>query len=66
MGGGQGAVLGTKFSASDIPDTAGHSGKAEKRMGASGVALSGDKGRRGQGERVALGGFHLGESPDCG
>jgi hypothetical protein len=33
-GGGQGAVLDTRFSASGIPDTAGHHGRAENRMGA--------------------------------
>jgi hypothetical protein len=35
VGGGQGAVLGTRFSASGIPDTSGHQGRAEHRMGGS-------------------------------
>jgi hypothetical protein len=39
--GGQGAVLGTRFSASGIPDTAaGYHGRAENRMGALGTARS--------------------------
>jgi hypothetical protein len=33
-GGGQGAVLGTRFSALGIPDTAGHLGRAENKIGA--------------------------------
>ena len=40
VGGGQGAVLGTRFSASGIPDTTGHRGRAENRMGAPGAAQS--------------------------
>jgi|UPI0000022141 hypothetical protein len=52
---GQGAVLGTKFSAPGIPDTTGHRERAENRMGAPGAAQSalgrreeraGGKGRR--------------------
>ena len=39
-GGGQGAVLGTRFSASGIPDSAGHEGRAENRIGTPGVAQS--------------------------
>jgi hypothetical protein len=48
---GQGAVLGTRFSASGIPDTTGHCGRAENRMGVLGVARSvpGPKGREGRG-----------------
>jgi hypothetical protein len=52
-GGEQGAVLGTRFSALSIPDTAGHHGRAENRMGAPGggsVSLVAE-GRKGQGER---------------
>jgi hypothetical protein len=50
VGGGQGAVLGTRFPVSDIPDTTGHHGKAENRMRAPGVArlapeLKGGEGR---------------------
>ena len=35
-GGGQGAVLGTRFSAASIPDTAGHCGRVENRMSTPG------------------------------
>jgi hypothetical protein len=60
-GGGQRAVLGTRFSALGIPDTTGHCRRAENRMRA--LELSpGAEGRRGQGER-ALDGSHVGESP---
>ena len=53
MGGGQGAVLGTRFSALGIPDTTGHRGRAENRMGAleGGLVSPGAEGRRGQKER---------------
>ena len=63
-GGGQGAVLGTRFSALGIPDTSGHYGRAENRMGSPGTAWSvlGQKGGEGRG-RGALGGFHAGEGP---
>ena len=53
-GGGQGAVLGTRFSALGIPDTAGHLGRAENRMGAprgaaqSAPGLKGGEGREGE------------------
>jgi hypothetical protein len=40
VGGGQGAVLGTRFSASGIPDTTEHCGRAKNRMGNLGVARS--------------------------
>ena len=52
-GGGQGAVLGTRFSALGIPDTTGHRGRAENRMGAleGGLVSPGAEGRRGQKER---------------
>ena len=51
MGGGQGAVLGNRFSDSGIPDTAGHCGRTENRMGTLGVARSapGPKGGQGKG-----------------
>ena len=64
-GGGQGAVLGTRFSDSGIPDTAGHFRKAENKWGAPGESLAslGAEERRGQGEKGALGGSHMGESP---
>jgi hypothetical protein len=39
-GGGQGAVLGNRFSASGIPGKDGHQGRAENRMGALGSAQS--------------------------
>ena len=39
-GGGQGAVLGNRFSVSGIPDTPGHSGRTEIKMGSPGTALS--------------------------
>ena len=42
-GGGQGAVLGTRFPALGIPYTDGHLGKAENRIGALG--LKGGEGR---------------------
>jgi hypothetical protein len=50
-GGGQGAVLGTRFSASGIPDTAGYRGRDENRMGALEAAQSapGPKGEEGRG-----------------
>jgi hypothetical protein len=53
VGGGQGAVLGTRFSALSIPDTTGHRGRAENRMGAleGGLVSPGAEGRRGQKER---------------
>lgn len=49
-GGGQGAVLGTRFSALGIPDTTGYQGSAENRMGALGAAQSalGPKGGEGR------------------
>ena len=52
-GSGQGEVLGTRFSASGIPDTTGHHRRAENKMGAprSGLVNPGDEGRRGQGKR---------------
>ena len=40
VGGGQGTVLGTRFTASGIPDTSGYCIKAENRMGAPGTAQS--------------------------
>ena len=51
VGGGQGAVLGTRFSASGIPDTAGYRGRDENRMGALEAAQSapGPKGEEGRG-----------------
>jgi hypothetical protein len=62
-GGGQGAVLDTRFLASGIPDTTGHRGRAENRMRAPEWFISpGAEGKRGQGERGALGGSHM-ESP---
>ena len=53
-----------RFSVSGIPDTAGHLGRAENKMGALGAALSspGLKGERAGGED-GLGGSHAGESP---
>ena len=49
-GGEQGAVLGNRFSALGIPDTTGHCGRAENRMGAPGAAQSalGPKGGEGR------------------
>ena len=51
VGGGQGAVIGTKLSASGIPDTVGHRRRAENRMRALGAAQSvpGTEVRGGQG-----------------
>ena len=39
-GGGKGTVLGTRFSVSGIPDTAGHLRRAEDKMGSPGVTWS--------------------------
>jgi hypothetical protein len=63
-GGGQGAVLGTRFSVSGTLDTVGHHGRAENRMGALGAGQSapGPKGGEGRGRKGALCGSHLGES----
>jgi hypothetical protein len=52
-GGGQLAVLGTRFSASGIPDTAGYLGRAENRMGALGA---GSVSYRAEGRRGERGG----------
>ena len=51
VGSGQGAVLGTRFSASGIPFTSGHCRGAEYRMGApgSGQLALGPKGGEGRG-----------------
>jgi hypothetical protein len=56
-----------RFLVSGIPDTAGHFGRAENKMGAlwGGTVSPRAEGRRGQGER-ALGVFHVGESPWSG
>ena len=66
-GDGQGTVLGTRFSALGIPDTAGHHRKAENRMGALGRPgqLQGQRKQRAAGEG-ALDSFHVGESPWSG
>jgi hypothetical protein len=36
LGDGKGAVLGTRFSVSGIPDTTGHFGRAENKWGSQG------------------------------
>ena len=58
MDGGQGAVLGTRFSALGIPDTTGYQGSAENRMGALGAAQSALELKGGEGrERVGGAGW---------
>lgn len=56
--GGQGAVLGNRFSVSGIPDTAGHHGRGENNMGAPWEAklAPGPKGGEGR-ERGGAGWF---------
>ena len=48
-GGVQGALFGTRFSVSGIPDTAGHHRRAENKMGAPGVAQSAPEPKGGEG-----------------
>jgi hypothetical protein len=67
-GGGQGAILGTRFSALGIPDIAGHRRRAENRTGPQEVVQSalGPKGGEGRVIRGVLDGSHVHESPWSG